>query len=137
MATQIGSRLTGVLYVLDEPSIGLHQKDNDKLINSLLEMRDLGNSLIVVEHDTDTMMASDYLVDIGPYAGDNGGYVVAAGTPQEVMNTEGSLTGKYLSGKLKIEVPKVRRQGNGLFLKIRGAKENNLKNIKIYSIIYL
>ena len=131
LATQIGSRLTGVLYVLDEPSIGLHQKDNDKLINSLLEMRDLGNSLIVVEHDTDTMMASDYLVDIGPYAGDNGGYVVAAGTPQEVMNTEDSLTGKYLSGKFKIEVPKVRRQGNGLFLKIRGAKENNLKNINV------
>lgn len=131
LATQIGSKLTGVLYVLDEPSIGLHQKDNDKLINSLLEMRDLGNSLIVVEHDTDTMMASDYLVDIGPYAGDNGGYVVAAGTPQEVMATEGSLTGKYLSGKLKIEVPKVRRKGNGLYIKIIGAKENNLKNINV------
>ena len=107
LATQIGSRLTGVLYVLDEPSIGLHQRDNQRLINSLLEMRDLGNSLIVVEHDTDTMLASDYLIDIGPVAGSEGGYVVAKGTPEEVMKNENSLTGKYLSGKLKIEVPKI------------------------------
>ena len=112
LATQIGSRLTGVLYVLDEPSIGLHQRDNQRLINSLLEMRDLGNSLIVVEHDTDTMLAADYLVDIGPGAGDNGGQVIAAGTPEEVMKNKNSLTGKYLTGELKIEVPKKRRKGN-------------------------
>ena len=131
LATQIGSMLTGVLYVLDEPSIGLHQKDNEKLINSLLEMRDLGNTLIVVEHDTDTMLASDFLVDIGPYAGDHGGEVVACGTPQEVMKNENSITGQYLSGKRKIEVPKVRRKGNGKFITIKGAKENNLKNINV------
>ena len=117
LATQIGSRLTGVLYVLDEPSIGLHQRDNEKLINSMLEMRDLGNTLIVVEHDTDTMLASDYLVDIGPLAGTHGGCVVACGTPLEVMNNEDSLTGKYLKGIYKIEVI--------------GAKENNLKNINV------
>jgi len=131
LATQIGSRLTGVLYVLDEPSIGLHQKDNEKLINSLLEMRDLGNTLIVVEHDSDTMLASDYLVDIGPGAGDDGGYVVASGTPAEVMANPNSITGKYLSGKLKIEVPKKRRKGNGKFLEVIGAKANNLKNIDV------
>ena len=131
LATQIGSRLTGVLYVLDEPSIGLHQRDNRKLINSLLEMRDLGNSLIVVEHDTDTMLASDYLIDIGPYAGDNGGQVMAAGTPEEVMQNENSLTGKYLTGKEKIEVPTKRRKGNRKYLEIKGAKENNLKNINV------
>ncbi len=131
LATQIGSRLTGVLYVLDEPSIGLHQRDNRKLINSLLEMRDLGNSLIVVEHDTDTMLASDYLIDIGPYAGDNGGQVMAAGTPEEVMQNENSLTGKYLTGKEKIEVPTKRRKGNKKYLEIKGAKENNLKNINV------
>ena len=131
LATQIGSRLTGVLYVLDEPSIGLHQRDNTRLINSLLEMRDLGNTLVVVEHDTDTMLASDYLVDIGPLAGLHGGEVVAKGTPQEVMDNDNSITGRYLSGKEKIEVPKVRRKGNGKFLEIKGAKENNLKNINI------
>lgn len=131
LATQIGSRLTGVLYVLDEPSIGLHQRDNDKLINSLLEMRDLGNTLIVVEHDEDTMRAADYLIDIGPKAGAEGGYVVAAGTPEEVMKNKNSLTGRYLSGLEKIEVPKKRRKGNGKFLEIKGAKENNLKNINV------
>ena len=131
LATQIGSRLSGVLYVLDEPSIGLHQKDNERLINSLLEMRDLGNTLIVVEHDTDTMLASDYLVDIGPGAGDAGGYVVAAGTPQEVMKNKNSITGQYLSGKLCIDVPKTRRKGIKKHLKIKGASQNNLKNIDI------
>ena len=131
LATQIGSRLTGILYVLDEPSIGLHQKDNEKLINSLKEMRDLGNTLVVVEHDTDTMLEADYLVDIGPVAGLNGGYVVAKGTPKEVMENENSITGKYLSGKEKIEVPKKRRKGNGLYLQVKGAKENNLKNIDV------
>lgn len=131
LATQIGSRLTGVLYVLDEPSIGLHQRDNQRLINSLLEMRDLGNTLIVVEHDTDTMLASDYLVDIGPGAGLHGGMVMAAGTPKEVMANPNSLTGKYLSGKEKIEVPNKRRKGNKKFLEIKGASENNLKNINV------
>ena len=131
LATQIGSRLSGVLYVLDEPSIGLHQKDNERLINSLLEMRDLGNTLIVVEHDTDTMLASDYLVDIGPGAGDAGGYVVAAGTPQEVMKNKNSITGKYLSGELCIDVPKTRRKGIKKSLKIKGAAHNNLKNIDV------
>ena len=131
LATQIGSRLTGVLYVLDEPSIGLHQRDNEKLIKSMQEMRDLGNTLIVVEHDSDTMLASDYLVDIGPGAGDAGGKIVAEGTPQEVMNNENSITGQYLSGKKGIEVPKERRKGTKKYLKIRGARENNLKNIDI------
>ncbi len=131
LATQIGSRLTGVLYVLDEPSIGLHQRDNQRLINSLKEMRDLGNTLIVVEHDTDTMLEADYLVDIGPQAGQHGGYVVAKGTPKEVMENENSLTGKYLSGKLKIDVPSKRRRGNKKYLEIKGASENNLKNVNI------
>ena len=131
LATQIGSHLTGVLYVLDEPSIGLHQRDNERLIHSLMEMRDLGNTLIVVEHDTDTMIASDYLVDIGPGAGDAGGEVVAAGTPKEVMKNENSITGKYLSGKLCIDVPKTRRKGIKKSLKIKGARENNLKNIDV------
>ena len=131
LATQIGSHLTGVLYVLDEPSIGLHQRDNNRLINSMLEMRDLGNTLIVVEHDTDTMLAADYLVDIGPAAGEHGGLVIAAGTPKEVMANENSLTGKYLTGKLKIEVPNKRRKGNKKFIEIIGAKENNLKNINV------
>ena len=131
LATQIGSRLTGVLYVLDEPSIGLHQRDNEKLIKSMQEMRDLGNTLIVVEHDSDTMLASDYLVDIGPGAGDAGGKIVAEGTPQEVMNNENSITGQYLSGKKSIEVPKERRKGTKKYLKIRGARENNLKNVDI------
>ena len=129
LATQIGSHLTGVLYVLDEPSIGLHQRDNERLINSLKEMRDLGNTLIVVEHDTDTMLQSDYLVDIGPGAGEHGGYVVAAGTPEEVMKCEESITGQYLCGKKVIEVPKKRRKGNKKYLEIKGAREHNLKNI--------
>ncbi len=131
LATQIGSRLTGVLYVLDEPSIGLHQRDNERLIHSLLEMRDLGNTLVVVEHDTDTMLAADYLVDIGPGAGDRGGQVVAAGTPTEVMKNEKSITGRYLSGKESIAVPSQRRKGNGKFLEIKGAEENNLKKIDV------
>lgn len=131
LATQIGSKLSGVLYVLDEPSIGLHQKDNEKLIKALQEMRDLGNTLIVVEHDTDTMLASDFLVDIGPGAGEFGGEIIAAGTPVEVMKNKNSLTGKYLTGEEKIEVPKKRRKGNGKKLKIIKASENNLKNINI------
>ncbi len=131
LATQIGSHLTGVLYVLDEPSIGLHQRDNDMLIKSLLEMRDLGNTLIVVEHDTDTMLASDYLVDIGPGAGLHGGEIVAQGTPEEVMKNKNSLTGRYLAGIEKIDVPKKRRKGNGKFIEIKGAKENNLKNLTV------
>ena len=131
LATQIGSHLTGVLYVLDEPSIGLHQRDNEKLINSLKEMRDLGNTLIVVEHDTDTMLEADYLVDIGPGAGDNGGQVVAAGTPQEVMQNKNSITGDYLSCRKCIEIPKTRRKGSGKFITIKGAKEHNLKDINV------
>ena len=131
LATQIGSQLTGVLYVLDEPSIGLHQKDNDRLINSLKNMRDLGNTLIVVEHDEDTMREADYLVDIGPEAGNNGGYVVAAGTPEEVMKCKDSITGDYLTGRKKIEIPKKRRKGNGKYITIKGARENNLKNINV------
>ena len=131
LATQIGSKLTGVLYVLDEPSIGLHQRDNEKLIASMKEMRDLGNTLIVVEHDTDTMMAADYLVDIGPGAGVLGGHIMAAGTPEEVMKNPNSLTGKYLTGEEKIEVPKKRRKGNGLFLEVKGAVEHNLKKINV------
>ena len=131
LATQIGSRLTGVLYVLDEPSIGLHQRDNNRLIKSLLDMRDLGNTLIVVEHDTDTMLAADYLVDIGPFAGVNGGEVVACGTPLQVMQNKNSLTGKYLTGELKIEVPKKRRRGNKKYLEIKGAEENNLRKINV------
>ena len=131
LATQIGSKLSGVLYVLDEPSIGLHQKDNEKLIKSLEEMRDLGNTLIVVEHDEDTMRAADYLVEIGPGAGTEGGTVVATGTPEEVMQNEHSLTGRYLSGKEKIEVPKKRRKGNGKYLEVVKAEENNLKKIHV------
>ena len=131
LATQIGSHLTGVLYVLVEPSIGLHQRDNERLINSLKEMRDLGNTLIVVEHDTDTMLAADYLVDIGPGAGENGGKIMAQGTPEEVMKNENSITGQYLSGKKCIEVPKNRRKGNGKKLSIKGASEHNLKNIDV------
>lgn len=131
LATQIGSHLTGVLYVLDEPSIGLHQRDNNRLINSLLEMRDLGNTLVVVEHDTDTMLASDYLVDVGPGAGLHGGSIVAQGTPKEVMDNPNSLTGKYLKGILNIDVPKKRRKGNGKYIEIKGASENNLKKINV------
>lgn len=131
LATQIGSRLSGMIYVLDEPSIGLHQRDNQKLINSLFEMRDLGNTLIVVEHDEETMLQADYLIDIGPKAGILGGYVVAEGTPKEVMQNEKSLTGKYLSGKEKIDVPKKRRKGNGKYIELKGCKHNNLKNIDV------
>ena len=131
LATQIGSRLSGILYVLDEPSIGLHQRDNEKLINSLKEMRDLGNTLIVVEHDTDTMLASDYIVDIGPKAGNDGGYLVCAGTVDEIMKCKDSITGAYLSGKEKIEVPKKRRKGSLKSIKISGCAENNLKNINV------
>ena len=131
LATQIGSKLTGVLYVLDEPSIGLHQRDNDKLINSLKEMRDLGNTLIVVEHDRDTMMNADFLVDIGPGAGDHGGEIIAKGTPEEVMKNKNSITADYLTGRKEIEVPKKRRKGTGKFIEVLGAKENNLKNIDV------
>lgn len=131
LATQIGTRLTGVLYVLDEPSIGLHQRDNEKLIKSLQDIRDLGNSVLVVEHDEDTMRASDFIVDIGPGAGVHGGQVICAGTPEEVMNCKDSITGQYLSGNRKIAVPQKRRKGNGLFIEVKGAKEHNLKNINV------
>lgn len=131
LATQIGSNLSGVLYILDEPSIGLHQRDNDRLIDSLKKMRDLGNTLIVVEHDEDTMMASDYLIDVGPGAGHLGGEIVAAGTPEEVAKNPHSLTGQYLSGKKVIPVPKERRKGNGKAIKVTGASENNLKNVSV------
>ncbi|MBQ6497100.1 MAG: excinuclease ABC subunit UvrA [Bacilli bacterium] len=131
LATQIGSHLTGVLYVLDEPSIGLHQRDNEKLINSMKEMRDLGNTLIVVEHDEDTMREADYLVDIGPGAGDSGGEVIAAGTPEEVMKVENSITGQYLCGKKCVETPKKRRKGTGKKITIQGATEHNLKNLDV------
>ena len=131
LATQIGSSLMGVLYILDEPSIGLHQRDNDKLLGTLKHLRDLGNTLIVVEHDEDTMRAADSLIDIGPGAGSHGGQVVSAGTPEEVMADPNSLTGQYLSGKKRIEVPSVRRKGNGKFLTVRGARENNLRGIDV------
>ena len=131
LATQIGSSLMGVLYILDEPSIGLHQRDNDKLLATLRRLRDLGNTLIVVEHDEDTMRAADYLIDIGPGAGSNGGRVVAAGTPEEVMQNPDSLTGQYLAGKRSIPVPAVRRKGNGHNLIVYGAAEHNLKNIDV------
>ncbi|WP_278558449.1 excinuclease ABC subunit UvrA [Limosilactobacillus vaginalis] len=131
LATQIGSNLSGVMYVLDEPSIGLHQRDNDRLISSLKAMRDLGNTLIVVEHDEETMRAADYIVDIGPGAGANGGRVMAAGTPKQIMRSRKSLTGQYLSGKKMIEVPKERREGNGKHIILKGAAENNLKNINV------
>ncbi len=131
LATQIGSSLMGVLYILDEPSIGLHQRDNDKLLATLKKLRDLGNTLLVVEHDEDTMRQADYIVDIGPGAGVNGGRVVAAGTPEEVMNTPGSITGDYLSGRKKIPVPTQRRSGNGHYLKIFGAAENNLRHVDV------
>ena len=131
LATQIGSGLTGVLYILDEPSIGLHQKDNEKLLNSLQKMRDLGNTLIVVEHDEDTMRLADYIVDIGPGAGVHGGNVVFSGKPEDIVNCEDSITGKYLSGKLKIPVPKNRRKTEIGYLEIKGAREHNLKNIDV------
>ena len=131
LATQIGSSLMGVLYILDEPSIGLHQRDNDKLIATLKRLRDLGNTLIVVEHDEDTMRAADHIVDIGPGAGIHGGEVIFNGTPEELLECETSVTGQYLSGKKKIQVPEKRRKGNGKFLEIYGAAENNLKNIDV------
>ncbi len=131
LATQIGSSLMGVLYILDEPSIGLHQRDNDMLLNTMKRLRDLGNTLLVVEHDEDTMRAADYIVDIGPGAGVHGGQVVAAGTAEEVMATPGSITGDYLSGRKKIPVPKERRTGNGNLLTVRGAEENNLKHVDV------
>ena len=130
LATQIGSGLVGVAYILDEPSIGLHQRDNDKLIRTLKNLRDLGNTLIVVEHDEDTMLAADYIVDIGPKAGEYGGEVVATGTAKQIMKNKKSITGAYLSGKIKIPVPEVRREPTG-FLKVIGAQENNLKNIDV------
>ena len=130
LATQIGSGLVGVAYILDEPSIGLHQRDNDKLLKTLKSLRDLGNTLIVVEHDEDTMLEADYIVDIGPGAGEHGGYVVAAGTAKEIMDNPASVTGAYLSGRIKIPVPKTRRKPSG-WLKVIGAKENNLKNIDV------
>ena len=131
LATQIGSSLMGVLYILDEPSIGLHQRDNHKLLNTLKNLRDLGNTVIVVEHDEDTMREADFLVDIGPGAGVHGGEVVFAGPPQEIESCEASLTGQYLSGRRKVEVPEKRRKGNGKFLEIRGAQQNNLKNVNV------
>ena len=131
LATQIGSNLSGVMYVLDEPSIGLHQRDNDRLIASLKKMRDLGNTLIVVEHDEDTMLAADYIIDIGPGAGEKGGQVMAAGTPKQIMRSRKSLTGQYLAGKQQIPVPATRRPGNGHFITVTGAKENNLKDLTV------
>ncbi len=131
LATQIGSSLMGVLYILDEPSIGLHQRDNHKLLNTLKNLRDLGNTVIVVEHDEDTMREADFLVDIGPGAGVHGGEVIFAGPPQEIENCQASLTGQYLSGKRKVEVPEQRRKGNGKFLEIRGASQNNLQNVNV------
>ena len=131
LATQIGSSLMGVLYILDEPSIGLHQRDNDLLLGTLKHLRDLGNTLIVVEHDEDTMRAADYIVDIGPGAGVHGGQVVACGTAAEVMDTPGSITGDYLAGRRKVPVPAERRQGNGHVLTVRGAAENNLRHIDV------
>jgi excinuclease ABC subunit A len=131
LATQIGSRLTGVLYILDEPSIGLHQRDNDRLIETLKNMREIGNTLIVVEHDEDTMIAADYLIDVGPGAGAHGGEIVAAGTPEEVMNDPKSLTGQYLAGKKFIPLPLERRKNDGRVIEIKGAKENNLKNVNV------
>ena len=131
LATQIGSSLMGVLYILDEPSIGLHQRDNDKLLMTLKSLRDLGNTLIVVEHDEDTMRSADYIVDVGPGAGSHGGEIVAAGSLQDILNCEASITGQYLSGAKKIPVPSERRAGNGKFLTVRGAEENNLKNVDV------
>lgn len=131
LATQIGSGLMGVLYILDEPSIGLHQRDNARLIKTLKNLRDLGNTLIVVEHDEDTMLSADYLIDVGPGAGAHGGKIVAAGTPKEVMDDEHSITGQYLSGRLRIDIPKKRKKPDGKWLEVVGAKENNLKNINV------
>ena len=131
LATQIGSALMGVLYVLDEPSIGLHQRDNQKLISALKNLRNSGNSVIVVEHDEDTMYAADYIVDVGPGSGVNGGEIVCAGTIDDIKKCPNSITGQYLSHKKYIPIPKTRRKGNGKFLEIQGASENNLKNINV------
>ena len=131
LATQIGSSLMGVLYILDEPSIGLHQRDNDKLLGTLKKLRDLGNTLIVVEHDEDTMRAADFIVDVGPGAGSHGGEIVAAGTLEDILACKESITGQYLSGVKKIPVPTQRRTGNGNFLTVRGAAENNLKDVDV------
>lgn len=130
LATQIGSGLVGVCYILDEPSIGLHQRDNDKLLNTLKNLRDLGNTLVVVEHDEDTMLAADYIVDIGPGAGSHGGEVIACGTAEEIMQIPESITGQYLSGKKRIPVPETRRTPTG-WIKVLGAQENNLKNVDV------
>jgi excinuclease ABC subunit A len=131
LATQIGSQLTGVLYVLDEPSIGLHQRDNERLIQTLKNMRDIGNTLLVVEHDHETMLSADWIVDLGPGAGEHGGLIVAQGTPQQIMEDPNSITGAYLSGRMCIPVPEKRRPGNGKVLTIRNARENNLKNVTV------
>src|SRR5690606_26944829 len=131
LATQIGSSLVGVLYILDEPSIGLHQRDNRRLLDTLKGLRDLGNTLIVVEHDEETMREADYIIDIGPGAGAHGGRVVAAGTPAEIQEIEESITGQYLSGRRQIPVPRERRKPNGHWITVRGARENNLKNIDV------
>ena len=131
LATQIGSSLMGVLYILDEPSIGLHQRDNDKLLGTLKRLRDLGNTVIVVEHDEETMLAADHIVDIGPGAGVHGGKVIYNGPAKDIVNCEASVTGQYLSGKKKVEVPETRRAGNGGVLRIVGAKENNLQNLTV------
>jgi excinuclease ABC subunit A len=131
LATQIGSKLSGVLYVLDEPSIGLHQNDNDKLIQTLQELKELGNTVIVVEHDNDTMLAADHIIDIGPGAGKHGGEVIFSGTPKEIMADENSETGAFLSGRKKIEIPKKRRAGNGKSITVINAHENNLQNLDV------
>ena len=131
LATQVGSSLMGVLYILDEPSIGLHQRDNKRLLASLKKLRDLGNTVVVVEHDEETILEADYIVDVGPGAGVHGGKIVFAGTPKEILDCDESITGQYLSGKQLIPVPKTRRTGNGKFLEILGASENNLKNLDV------
>ena len=131
LATQIGSALMGVLYILDEPSIGLHQRDNDKLIQTLKNLREVGNTVIVVEHDEDTMREADYIVDIGPRAGEHGGQIIAAGPVNEIMACKESITGQYLTGEKSIKVPEERRKGNGNFITVTGAKENNLKNLNV------
>ena len=131
LARSVRNRTTGVLYVLDEPSIGLHQRDNDKLIATMKRLRDLGNTLIVVEHDEDTMRSADYIVDVGPGAGVHGGEIVAAGSVKDICKAKRSITGDYLPGRKRIEVPQTRRTGNGNFLTVRGARENNLRNIDV------
>src|SRR5690606_24019038 len=131
LATQIGSRLMGVLYVLDEPSIGLHPRDNAKLLRTLKELRDLGNTVLVVEHDAETIMEADWIVDLGPGAGEHGGRIVGEGTVEDILKSPESLTGAYLSGRLEVPVPEKRRPGNGKALRVVGARENNLKNIDV------